>query len=133
MLCVFQNILLQLKLQMITFNLIPPFTEQIEVVRKKLLISREALELGAGVAIEAKNMDSFGRHIAQLKPYYADYTELLPDSARRWALTGKRFNCNYLSIHINRVVIFLLIFLLFFLSLFLRCIFIKFIMSESYR
>lgn len=83
-----QDLLLQLKLQMITFNLTPPFTENIETVRKKLLISRETLELGAGLAIECKDMAAFCRHISQVKPYYTDYKDLLPESARQWALIG---------------------------------------------
>jgi 26S proteasome regulatory subunit N12 len=83
-----QNLLLQLKLQLMTFQLIPPFTDKIETTRKQLLIARETLELGAGLAIECKDMDAFGRQFAQLRSYYADYHNLLPDSLRQWPLSG---------------------------------------------
>lgn len=83
-----QDKLLQLKLQLVTFQLVPPFTEHETTVKKNLLTARTTLELGASLAIESKELDAFFRHIAQLKPYYADFTQLLPPSEKQWPLTG---------------------------------------------
>ncbi len=83
-----QDLLLQLKLQIASFNLNPPFTEKIEITRSKLLLARETLELGAGLAIECKDMASFDRSIQQLRPFYSDFKSLLPESAYQLPLTG---------------------------------------------
>lgn len=88
-----QDLLLQLKLQMITFNLLPPFTEHIDTVRKKLLQARETLELGTVLAIDMKDTKSFERHFSQVKPYYHDFKHLLPVSARQWELMGANLLC----------------------------------------
>lgn len=87
------GLLLQLKLQLITFQLVPPFTEPEVTVRKKLLIARETLELGAQLAIDCKDAASFERHFAQLRPYYSDYKHILPVSARQLPLTGASLLC----------------------------------------
>lgn len=88
-----QSLLLQLKLQMITFNLVPPFNEPMDLVCKKILIARETLELGALLAIDCRDTPSFERQFSQVKSYYSDFAHLLPVSARQWPLTGANLLC----------------------------------------
>lgn len=49
------------------------FSEIDDSTKKMLLLARETLELAVLFSIQNKDLDSFERHIAQLKPYYYDY------------------------------------------------------------
>ncbi len=55
---------------------------------RELLITREVLEIGAQWSIQAKDIASFERYFAQLKTYYTDYKDKLPQSQRTYPLTG---------------------------------------------
>jgi len=77
-----------LKLILIRFQLIPPFTGEKEVTEKQLHFARETLEQAVLLSIRQKNFKNFERNFAQLKPYYTDYSHLLRPSERHWPLVG---------------------------------------------
>jgi len=83
-----QLILSQIKILLIDFQLIPPFTLSPAEVKRQLLLARETLELATLLSVEAKDEVSFERHISQVKIYYHDYGHLLPPSERKWTLLG---------------------------------------------
>uniref|UniRef100_A0A6S9RU20 CSN8/PSMD8/EIF3K domain-containing protein n=1 Tax=Chrysotila carterae TaxID=13221 RepID=A0A6S9RU20_CHRCT len=56
--------------------------------RDALLVAREALELGALLAVRAADTPAFERHVSQLKSYYTDCGALLPASERQWPILG---------------------------------------------
>lgn len=83
-----KKLLSQLKIQLIKFQLIPPFTGSTAKVKKQLLLARETLELATFLSIADKDVKSFERHASQVKTYYNDYGHLLPSSERKWTILG---------------------------------------------
>lgn len=83
-----KKLLSQLKIQLIKFQLLPPFNLPEAKVQKQLLLARETLELAALVSIAAKDEKSFERHATQVRTYYTDYAHLLPESERKWPILG---------------------------------------------
>jgi len=77
-----------LKLILIRFQLIPPFTGDSAVTEKQLHIARETLEQAVLLSVKQQDLKSFERNFAQLKPYYTDYSHLLRESERHWPLVG---------------------------------------------
>lgn len=51
-------------------------------------ISGDILEIGAQWSIAVKDIPSFERYMAQLKCYYLDYRDQLPESAYKYQLLG---------------------------------------------
>jgi hypothetical protein len=56
-----------LKLQLIQFELLPPFTGKPAAVKKQLLLARETLELACILSVHARDVKSFERHVAQVR------------------------------------------------------------------
>jgi len=83
-----QKTLSSLKLQLIHFNLVPPF-DDMNTAKKQLLLARATAEYAVMLSIEARDVNSFERHIAQVKPYYFDFESLLgPISDRKYEILG---------------------------------------------
>ncbi|XP_046383138.1 26S proteasome non-ATPase regulatory subunit 8-like [Ischnura elegans] len=55
---------------------------------QELLLARDVLEIGAQWSIAMKDIPSFERYMAQLKCYYLDYRDQLPESAYKYQLLG---------------------------------------------
>jgi len=83
-----QEYLTKLKLNLIHFNLVPPFKTDMNVARKELLLARETFELAVYLAVRQKDVNAFERYVAQLKPFYFDYGQVLPESERKWPILG---------------------------------------------
>ena len=60
--------------------------------QQEILIARSVLEIGARWAIAKKDLATFERHIAQLKTYYSDYSDL-PESEHKYQLLGLNLLC----------------------------------------
>lgn len=56
--------------------------------KQELLLARDILEVGAQWAIASKDIESFERYMAQLKCYYLDYKDDLPESSYKFQLLG---------------------------------------------
>ncbi|XP_046982289.1 26S proteasome non-ATPase regulatory subunit 8 isoform X1 [Schistocerca americana] len=56
--------------------------------QQELLLARDILEIGAQWSIAMKDIPSFERYMAQLKCYYLDYRDQLPESAYKYQLLG---------------------------------------------
>merc|ERR1712227_175420 len=65
-----------------------PATEDSSASKQELLVARDILEIGAQWAIACKDIDAFERYMAQLKCYYLDYKDDLPESAYKFQLLG---------------------------------------------
>lgn len=78
----------QIKILLTQFQLIPPFKADEATVKKHLLLARETLELATYVSVSAGDEEAFERHVNQVKPYYQDYSAILPASERQWPITG---------------------------------------------
>lgn len=83
-----QQLISKLKLELIKFQLVPPFKGDEQTVRKQLFLARETFELATLVAVAAKDVEAFQRNIGQLRPFYRDFSSKLPASDRQWPLMG---------------------------------------------
>jgi len=84
-----QDLLNELKLLLIRFQLVPPFTGNPATINTQLHLARETLELAVLLSMKQEDYKSFERRFAQLKPYYTDYRHLMHvESERRLLLTG---------------------------------------------
>ncbi|ODN06150.1 26S proteasome non-ATPase regulatory subunit 8 [Orchesella cincta] len=61
--------------------------------KEELLIARDVLEIGAFWSIAKRDIPSFERYIAQLKCYYLDFKEELPESSYKCELLGLNLLC----------------------------------------
>ncbi|CAK1543247.1 unnamed protein product [Leptosia nina] len=59
-----------------------------EANHKELILARDVLEIGAQWAVAAKDVKAFERYMSQLKCYYFDYKDHLPESAFMYQLLG---------------------------------------------
>uniref|UniRef100_A0A0A9XXZ0 26S proteasome non-ATPase regulatory subunit 8 n=1 Tax=Lygus hesperus TaxID=30085 RepID=A0A0A9XXZ0_LYGHE len=80
------RLLNELKVALTKLMFLP--TSNTTASQKELLIARDTLEIGAHWSIAAKNIPAFERYMAQLKCYYLDYKDQLPDSAFKYELLG---------------------------------------------
>jgi len=80
------ELLTKLKVGLTYLSFLP--TEEVSASKQELLVARDILEIGAQWAIAKKDIEAFERYIAQLKCYYFDYKEDLPESAYRYQLLG---------------------------------------------
>lgn len=56
--------------------------------QKELILARDILEIGAQWAVAVKDVKAFERYMSQLKCYYFDYKDHLPESAYTYQLLG---------------------------------------------
>ncbi|ELU07645.1 hypothetical protein CAPTEDRAFT_162401 [Capitella teleta] len=80
------DILAKLKVGLTQLTFLP--TDESSVSKRELLVARDILEVGAQWAIAKKDVEAFERYMAQLKCYYLDYKEDLPESAYKFQLLG---------------------------------------------
>ncbi|XP_021499647.1 26S proteasome non-ATPase regulatory subunit 8 [Meriones unguiculatus] len=76
----------RLKLVLLELNFLP--TTGSKLTKQQLILARDILEIGAQWSILCKDIPSFERYMAQLKCYYFDYKEQLPESAYMHQLLG---------------------------------------------
>eukprot|EP01112_Ceratiomyxa_fruticulosa_P014349 TRINITY_DN4102_c0_g2_i2.p1 TRINITY_DN4102_c0_g2~~TRINITY_DN4102_c0_g2_i2.p1 ORF type:complete len:256 (+),score=59.98 TRINITY_DN4102_c0_g2_i2:204-971(+) len=58
-----------------------------------LLLSRDVFENAVELSIKCKDIPSFERYIAQLKPYYYDFDSLIPPSQNKYQILGLNLLC----------------------------------------
>ncbi|EDV20279.1 expressed hypothetical protein [Trichoplax adhaerens] len=80
------SLLTQLKIALATTSLLP--TDKIGQDTDTLVVARGTLEIGAQWSIAKKDIQSFQRYMTQLKPYYIDYSDILPESPYMYQLLG---------------------------------------------
>ncbi|PVD26107.1 hypothetical protein C0Q70_13775 [Pomacea canaliculata] len=85
------DILLKLKLALTGVTFLP--TDESNPSKQELLIARDILEIGAQWAIAMRDIPSFERYMAQLKCYYMDYKDNLPESTFKYQLLGLNLLC----------------------------------------
>ncbi|BFZ12410.1 hypothetical protein BsWGS_15448 [Bradybaena similaris] len=85
------ELLSKLKLALTTVAFLP--TTELSVTKQELLIARDILEIGAQWAIAKKDIPAFERYMAQLKCYYMDYKDNLPESTFKYQLLGLNLLC----------------------------------------
>nr|XP_035149223.2 26S proteasome non-ATPase regulatory subunit 8-like [Callithrix jacchus] len=76
----------RLKLVLLELNFLP--TTGTKLTKQQLILAQDILEIGAQWSILHKDMPSFECYMAQLKCYYFDYKEQLPESAYMHQLLG---------------------------------------------
>ncbi|XP_052387467.1 26S proteasome non-ATPase regulatory subunit 8 [Carassius gibelio] len=80
------EILSKLKISLLELNFLP--TTGTKLTKQQLILARDVLEIGALWSILKKDIPSFERYMAQLKCYYFDYKDELPESSYRHQLLG---------------------------------------------
>lgn len=80
----------KLKVALTKLTFLPTDTK---ATKQELLVARDILEIGAQWAIAKKNIPAFERYMAQLKCYYLDYKDDLPESAYKYQLLGLNLLC----------------------------------------
>ncbi|XP_065309702.1 26S proteasome non-ATPase regulatory subunit 8 [Dermacentor albipictus] len=68
-------------------------TSNTAVTKKELLLARDILEIGAQWSVMTRDIPSFERYMAQLKCYYLDYQNDLPESTYKYQLLGLNLLC----------------------------------------
>jgi 26S proteasome regulatory subunit N12 len=63
-------------------------TSDSQASQQELIIARDVLEIGAEYSVAIKNIESFERYISQLKCYYYDYKNMIPESQNKYKLLG---------------------------------------------
>ncbi|KAG8001844.1 26S proteasome non-ATPase regulatory subunit 8 [Nibea albiflora] len=80
------ELLSKLKVSLLELNFLP--TSGSALTKQQLILARDVLEIGALWSILKKDIPSFERYMAQLKCYYFDYKEELPEAAYMHQLLG---------------------------------------------
>ncbi|KAG7269784.1 hypothetical protein CRUP_033830 [Coryphaenoides rupestris] len=80
------DLLSKLKLSLLELNFLP--TTGVKLTKQQLILARDVLEIGALWSILKKDIPSFERYMAQLKCYYFDYKDELPEAAYMHQLLG---------------------------------------------
>ncbi|XP_054264322.1 26S proteasome non-ATPase regulatory subunit 8-like [Macrosteles quadrilineatus] len=80
------QLLSKLKVGLTSLMFLP--TSNSKASQQELLLARDILEIGAQYSIAVKDIPSFERYMAQLKCYYLDYRDQLPESAFKYQLLG---------------------------------------------
>ncbi|KAJ8280281.1 hypothetical protein GJAV_G00052700 [Gymnothorax javanicus] len=80
------DILNELKVSLLELNFLP--TSGTELTGQQLILARDVLEIGALWGILKKEIPLFERYMAQLKCYYFDYKDELPESGYMHQLLG---------------------------------------------
>ncbi|CAH1792035.1 unnamed protein product, partial [Owenia fusiformis] len=80
------ELLTKLKIALTGLTFLP--TKDSAASKQELLVARDILETGAQYSIARKDIASFERYIAQLKCYYLDYKDDIPESAYKYQLLG---------------------------------------------
>ncbi|KAH0631533.1 hypothetical protein JD844_005900 [Phrynosoma platyrhinos] len=73
-------------LALLELNFLP--TTGSKLTKQQLILARDILEIGAQWSILKKDIPSFERYMAQLKCYYFDYKDELPESTYKHQLLG---------------------------------------------
>lgn len=60
----------------------------VQASREELKIARDVLEIGAEHSVAAEDILSFERYVSQLKCYYYDYQNQIPESENKYKLLG---------------------------------------------
>ncbi|XP_069765391.1 26S proteasome non-ATPase regulatory subunit 8 [Narcine bancroftii] len=81
-----EELLAKLKVALLELNFLP--TSGTKLTKRQLILARDVLEIGAQWSILKKDIPSFERYMAQLKCYYFDYKDELPESAYKHQLLG---------------------------------------------
>ncbi|GCB66829.1 26S proteasome non-ATPase regulatory subunit 8 [Scyliorhinus torazame] len=81
-----EELLGKLKVTLLELNFLP--TSGTKLTKRQLILARDVLEIGAQWSILKKDIPSFERYMAQLKCYYFDYKDELPESAYKHQLLG---------------------------------------------
>lgn len=80
------NLLEQLKISLIQISYMP--TTDSQASQQELIIARDILEIGAEHSVMVKNIQAFERYISQIKCYYYDYKNNIPESPNKYKLLG---------------------------------------------
>ncbi|XP_071962683.1 26S proteasome non-ATPase regulatory subunit 8-like [Antedon mediterranea] len=81
-----EGILQKLKISLIQLSFLP--TDECKPSEKELIIARGILEIGVQWSVLRGDTASFERYMAQLKPYYFDYKDKIPESSYKLQLLG---------------------------------------------
>merc|ERR1711962_790823 len=85
------DLLTRLKISLLEQNFLP--TSGSALTKQQLILARDVLEIGALWSILKKDIPSFERYMAQLKCYYFDYKDELPESPYVYQLLGLNLMC----------------------------------------
>lgn len=79
-----QKTLDQLKMILASLNLLIPASME----QNGLLLTREVLEIGALLSIRSQDISGFERYMTQLKTFFREYKDYMPESPRMFMLLG---------------------------------------------
>ncbi|XP_045185496.1 26S proteasome non-ATPase regulatory subunit 8-like [Mercenaria mercenaria] len=85
------ELLSKLKIALTQVSFLP--TDDSAPSKQELLVARDILEVGAQWAIAKRDIPAFERFMAQLKCYYMDYKDNLPESTYKYQLLGLNLLC----------------------------------------
>ncbi|XP_002119990.2 26S proteasome non-ATPase regulatory subunit 8 [Ciona intestinalis] len=83
--------LCKLKIALTGLSFLP--STQTTPTLQEFVLARDVLEIGAQMSILKRDIPAFERYMSQLKCYYLDYTEDVPESAYKQELLGLNLLC----------------------------------------
>eukprot|EP00357_Protocruzia_adherens_P035986 CAMPEP_0115038808 /NCGR_PEP_ID=MMETSP0216-20121206/43635_1 /TAXON_ID=223996 /ORGANISM="Protocruzia adherens, Strain Boccale" /LENGTH=271 /DNA_ID=CAMNT_0002419291 /DNA_START=54 /DNA_END=869 /DNA_ORIENTATION=+ len=78
--------LVELKQGLMKLTSLPPSV--IPAEKEELLVARDVYEAAVLYSVKAENIEEFDKNITQLKSYYSDFQNFLPDSAQMFPMLG---------------------------------------------
>lgn len=86
------TLLSQLKLAILNVSFLPTSSTSAAsnpaIWKTDLMMARDFLEIGSLYSVAVRDIPGFERYVAQLKCYYFDYQEYLPESALKYQILG---------------------------------------------
>ncbi|GAB2233719.1 hypothetical protein Droror1_Dr00002948 [Drosera rotundifolia] len=82
------RLLSQLKVLLTGFTSLPPLFEQTPNALQELAIARDIYEHAVVLRVHMEDEEAFERDFLQLKPYYTDIGDRLPQSPREYLILG---------------------------------------------
>lgn len=79
------SLIFRLQISLLKISYIPT---DVQASQQELVIARDVLEIGAEYSVATQNIQSFERYISQLKCYYYDYKNQMPESQNKYKLLG---------------------------------------------
>lgn len=82
------TLLSQLKVKLTEFQSLPPLFRQTKMAAQELVLARNIFEHAVVLSIMTEDQEAFERHFLQLKPYYTDTRDLIPQSPEEYPILG---------------------------------------------
>ena len=79
------SLITQLRIDLTNFDQLPPATK---VNMQQCILAREVYEYATLIAVEKEDIPAFERNFTVLKTYYDEFSNILPESQKKYSILG---------------------------------------------